>query len=808
MNLPTRSSSYPNYNRICLRLATLALAFGTSFAVTAQTASPTPLYRWTTLAGRATTGHDDGPAADAHFNGPHGVAVDSSGNLFVADTVNCTIRKISPSGIVTTFAGSPDQLGSTDGTGSAARFNLPQGIAVDPQGNVYVADTGNHTVRKITSAGVVTTLAGFAGAQGSTDGTGNAARFSFPVSIFADAAGNVYVLQQGVRRITPGGAVDTINLTGTITTPGGAIVTVTADGTAAVDTQGQIYFVARPVQSDGSLGSTKRIVKRDASGSLSVLASSDSSDAKPYISTSVTEVIMTTDGAGSVYFVTQLISSIIEYTLYQISPSGTLENVAWRGASRGGYADIPKGLTIGTNGKIYHTAPANDDVIFLNEGAQTSIYAGTLWSNRGLDGTGGSARFSGITGLASTPGQLLVSDKYTNYNVHVSGGATLRTVSPAGEVSTLYTGPNRESPTENSLGVAALAAGNIALGTYHATSNLTQITSSGAASPLAKGDFQEIHAMASDSNGQLFVAERRALHQRAVDGTWSILAGNPSQPADIIDGNRSNARFANIISLSVAPNGDAYVLDHLTVPTVRASIRRIQPNGNVTTIRENVIHADGTGPLHLAVDAKGDFILTYGDDTVRLLNASNTEFIIGGTSGQSGLRDGDGQTAQFYQPDKIATDAQNNIFVADNARVTIRKGEFLGYSALISSQPQSVTVNVGAAAQFSVTASGTPAPTYQWQFNGVAIAGATSAILAINNAQTSNAGSYTVVVSNNLGTVTSNAATLTVNTPSTPPPPVNNGGGNTGSGGGGAPSTWFLAALLLLGLGRRFFRTR
>src|SRR5690606_18569869 len=97
-------------------------------------------------------------------------------------------------------------------------------------------------------------------------------------------------------------------------------------------------------------------------------------------------------------------------------------------------------------------------------------------------------------------------------------------------------------------------------------------------------------------------------------------------------------------------------------------------------------------------------------------------------------------------------------------------------SAMISEHPQSITVNAGQNAQFSVTASGTPAPTYQWQFNGTAIASATGSTLILSNVSSANAGSYTVVVSNPNGSVTSNAATLTVNTPNTPPP--NNGGGN------------------------------
>jgi hypothetical protein len=108
----------------------------------------------TTLAGMAgQTGSANGSGSAARFMDPQGVAVDSAGNIYVADAGNDTIRKITPAGVVSTLAGSPGQAGSADGTGSAALFNSPEGVAVDSAGNVYVADTGNDTIRKITPAG-------------------------------------------------------------------------------------------------------------------------------------------------------------------------------------------------------------------------------------------------------------------------------------------------------------------------------------------------------------------------------------------------------------------------------------------------------------------------------------------------------------------------------------------------------------------------------------------------------------------------------------------------------------------------------
>jgi sugar lactone lactonase YvrE len=166
----------------------------------------------TTLAGGADPGSADGTGSDARFAdsvgpcdcphfGPAGVAVDSAGNVYVADGGNSTIRKVTPAGVVTTLAGlAISGNGSADGTGIGARFNHPNGVALDSAGNLYLADTSNNTIRKVTPFGVVTTLAGLAQFDadgnpvgGSADGTGSEARFSYPSGVAVDGAGNVYV---------------------------------------------------------------------------------------------------------------------------------------------------------------------------------------------------------------------------------------------------------------------------------------------------------------------------------------------------------------------------------------------------------------------------------------------------------------------------------------------------------------------------------------------------------------------------------------------------------------------------------------
>jgi sugar lactone lactonase YvrE len=167
-----------------------------------------------TLAGLAGNfGTNDSFGAGARFYGPQAVAANTAGQLYVADSANSTIRKITSGGSVSTFAGVAGVSNSFDGAGSNAQFYHPEGVATDPGGNVYVADTWNHTIRKITPTGAVTTLAGLAGDFGAADGTSSKARFNRPAGITVDSATNLFVadsLNHTIRKITPSGTVSTI----------------------------------------------------------------------------------------------------------------------------------------------------------------------------------------------------------------------------------------------------------------------------------------------------------------------------------------------------------------------------------------------------------------------------------------------------------------------------------------------------------------------------------------------------------------------------------------------------------------------
>jgi prepilin-type N-terminal cleavage/methylation domain-containing protein len=167
----------------------------------------------TTFAGTTGYGYAEGPGASALFRNPVGIAIDASGNLYIGDHNNASIREVTSSAFVSTFAGAvPVAYSYADGTGTSARFNGPEGIAIDSAGNLYMADYNNNDIRKITPAAVVTTLAG-SGAAGYADGTGIRAIFNNPTGVAVDSSGTVYVADSGnnrIRKITPAGVVTTL----------------------------------------------------------------------------------------------------------------------------------------------------------------------------------------------------------------------------------------------------------------------------------------------------------------------------------------------------------------------------------------------------------------------------------------------------------------------------------------------------------------------------------------------------------------------------------------------------------------------
>jgi len=235
-----------------------------------QPVEAAPVYTTvSTLAGTGTAGFADGAGTTAQFSDAQGAAVDAQGNVYVADMSNARIRKIAPDGTVSTFAGGA--RGLVNGSLAAARFHSPADVALDGQGNFYVADLGNECIRKITASGTVSTLAGGSGI-GYADGPGATAKFNNPVGVTVDAQGNVYVAEERghrIRKVQPNGTVSTVAGTGQagFADGAGSSAQFNRPEGITVDAQGTLYIA----EVNGN-----RIRKITSNGTVSTLAGNGS----------------------------------------------------------------------------------------------------------------------------------------------------------------------------------------------------------------------------------------------------------------------------------------------------------------------------------------------------------------------------------------------------------------------------------------------------------------------------------------------------------------------------------------------------
>jgi sugar lactone lactonase YvrE len=313
-----------------------------------------------------------GPVAS--FNEPTGIAVDAAGNIYVADYGNNMIRKISPSGVVTTLAGNGTQ-GSLNGADSLSTFNGPTGVAVDPSGNVYVADANNNQIRMIAN-GMVTTIAG-SDSSGAQNGQGALAYFLGPASVACDAQGNVYVADAGndlIREIAPGGLVSTLAGTGNAGSQNGPDTTASFNNPAgvAVDASGNIYVADM----------LNGLIRKISGGLVSTLAGNDSTASVNGVGTAASFFFpnsVAVDAMGNVY-TTEYVTNLIR----KVAPDGTVTTFAGSGAS--GQADStgtaasfsgPSGVAVDAAGNVYVADTYNNVIRKITPAGAVTTIAGS-----------------------------------------------------------------------------------------------------------------------------------------------------------------------------------------------------------------------------------------------------------------------------------------------------------------------------------------------------------------------------------------------------------------------------------------------
>lgn len=452
-----------------------------------------------------------------------------------------------------------------------------------------------------------------------------------------------------------------------------------------------------------------------------------------------------------------------------------------------------------------------------------TTFAGEVGAIGNADGTGSAAHFNHPSGVAvDAAGNVYLTDTDNHTVRRITSAGVVTTIAGAAGTSGYANATGTSAMFNSPSGLAAVATGSaVDLYVADTLNEVIRSVNSGfsvgkkAGQPNTPGSadggtdaaqFSGPQGLAADDT-YLYLADtnnhtiRRISIASGDTTTFAGLAGHPGSA----DGVGTAARFNAPSGVAVDQAGNLYVAD-----TDNNTIRVITSGGEVRTLAGlagSSGAADGTGtaarfnhPSALVVDsAYNVYVLDTDNQTIRkIASAAGTVTTVAGQAGAAGSADGDGDAARFSGPVGLAQASTGEFYIADTNNHTIRKGVFPGAPA-ITRQPQSLAVTAGATAQFSVTATGTPSPTYQWMHDGAAVSGATNATLSLANVQTSDAGSYTVVVTNSQGSVTSETATLTVSAPTA-------SGGV--SGGGGAPGLWFHLSLALLVAARWIGRRR
>lgn len=754
------------------------------------------LFNFTTSAGSAAQGNVDGVTNLSLFHNPGGAVMDTSGNIYVADTGNDTIRKIAPNGTVSTFAGSPGVAGSTDGNGTNALFNGPQAVAVDSAGNVYVADTGNFTIRKITTNGAVSTLAGLAGNAGSSDGLGTNAAFYEPEGITVDTASNVFVADtwnDTIREVSPAGQVVTIagsagnfGFTNTIGTnalfyePQGVVVDP-SDDVFVADTGNNLI---REIAANGAVttlaGSAGNFGYTNATGA----------NASFYSPRGISR-----DSAGNLYVADYLNNVIREVTL-----AGVVTTIAGSAGNFGSADGVwTNALFWGPQGVLVN--PTNNSFIYVADTGNSTVrklgfnIGDGLWTSSTLAGDAsiGSTNATGAAARFFWPMDV-ASDGQGNFFVADAANDTIRKITSGGVVTTFAGSPGVAGANDGNSAlfnapqaVAVDKSGNVYVADT-GNSTIRKITSGGAVSTVAglpgvsgcsdgtgtNAQFSAPEGIAVDASGNAYVADtlNHTIREVTPAGAVTTIAGTAGV-FGAVDGTGNAALFNRPTGLAIDGSGNLYVTDFYN-----HTVRKIMPGGVVTTLAglPGVFgNMDGTNcvarffePQGVAVDNNGNvYVADSGNHTVRQLTSSGTNWVastIAGWAGNSGSANGSGIAARFDYPAGIAV-YTGNLFVADSANNMIRSGSIITDNPpTIFGQPQSLAVDAGNPAAFSVGASGGTLY-YQWLFNGVDIPGATGSSYTLSSAQTVNAGNYSVLVSSPTGSTLSSTAVLTVYAP-------------------------------------------
>jgi uncharacterized protein (TIGR03437 family) len=681
---------------------------------------------------------DGGPAVKAQLNSPQGLAVDSKGNLYIADSVNNRVRVVSPAGVINTFAGNgqtgdslPDQPTSLPspiygdgGPPTQAYLHLPSGVAVDASGNVYIADTNHNRVCEVYTGGIlsntITTIAGdsYAGYGGDVGYPGDPgypgtappypinaqavlAELRAPEDVALDSAGNIYIADTGndlIRQVTPGGSInyiagdpyptatDTIN--GSYWGDGGPAIFagLVNPFSVAVDSAGNVYEAeadpagARVREISSFTYNTTTCVQgniciNSIAGNRPNGFGGDNGPASASVLNMAAGVAV--DSAGNLYIADSGNRRVREIPSVASAPNPQIKTVAGNGifsdSGDGGPANnaqmnFPQGVAVGADGSVYFADSDNNVVRKIAPNGTISTIAGNGSPGFGGDGASGpAAQLNAPEGVAvDASGNVYIADSANN---------RVRKVTSSGAIATF--------------------AGNGTAG------------SSGDGGPAASAELNAPFGLALDAAGNLYITEFSGARVRKVaagSGTISTVAGD-GVGGYAGDGLQAvNAELNGPKALAVDAAGDIYIADSINnvVRLVNAKSGAISTavgtGGSGFAGDLGLANAAQlTNPTGLALDSAGNLYITDGSTRVRKVYADGIIVTIAGNGSRGFSGDGGVATgAEFNGPWGIAVDASGNLYVTDS-----------GNNAVRMLTPQPVTLSIGAVTN---SASNLPGP--------------------------------------------------------------------------------------------------
>lgn len=566
-------------------------------------------------------GYVNGVGSVARFYNPYGLISDSSGNLFVADTFNHAIRKISVDGVVSTVAGT-GSAGAQDGPVATASFNLPTSLVMDAGGNLLVADRGNQVIRKVSTDGTVSTVAGIAGAVGQLDGQGSAARFDSPSNLAMGPDGTLYVQEEHrVSKISPAGVVGTLWM-GTDNLMG-----------LAVDSKSTVY-VSSAIQKQGLFGTyysnqkVSSIVDRQLNlltGTLEVNSSLGQSDGY-YINSHFGALAI--DASDRLHV---LVRDYANGTAYigRVSPSGDVASVQVISRAVQRLQIRPSGRFVLISRQAIFEADGTGSVLLAGSDADSQTRYGPFSNPQDM--------------AADGAGNLWVSNQAGGSLIKVNGKAEVSVAVSAG--MTYPTGVSTDCQGNT---YVADTVGN-AIYRYTSAGVFTKVVDMNkfSTSALTKT------AIAVDCSGNFYItnAWNNNVLKVLADGKVSTLAGPPLAfpvirpgPTGAIDGVGAVARFFAPGAIAVDAAGIVYVAD-----SGNHTVRKISADGAVSTLAGQAGvagSADGqgaaasfNGPAALSFDGAGNlYVLDKGNNLVRRISPSGQVSTVAGTRGATALQ--------------------------------------------------------------------------------------------------------------------------------------------------------------------------